>query len=351
MNQVNQTARPTRIAAWDLLKLFAIFLVVYGHCMQHLLEVDTRYNPMFLWITSFHMPLFMTLSGLFARNSFRASFKDYFMKRGRQVLLPCLSWSFSIFAVIVILGGDLQIYTIKSFAINSLWFLKSVFVCGILGFIAFKSQRNRVMWVVLTLLLSQVILIWNVFIMYPCFLFGICIFKYLSWILKYKCLVLVISGLLFMVFSLYVSFSPNFWVRDQGIREALFSGTLSLMDNALFLMKVILKRYFQLFIGLLGSSFFITLFFLLFTGLRNVYLLNLAKLGQYTLGVYVIQSLILETILVRWISFSSDYFWSFDFVIAPLISLLIVYVCLFINKVIVFKEGKLATLLFGVSCS
>ena len=25
MNQVNQTARPTRIAAWDLLKLFAIF--------------------------------------------------------------------------------------------------------------------------------------------------------------------------------------------------------------------------------------------------------------------------------------------------------------------------------------
>ena len=49
--------------------------------------------------------------------------------------------------------------------------------------------------------------------------------------------------------------------------------------------------------------------------------------------------------------FLKHYFWSFDFVIAPLISLLIVYVCLFINKVIVFKEGKLATLLFGVSCS
>ena len=35
-------------------------------------------------------------------------------------------------------------------------------------------------------------------------------------------------GVVIMVFSLYVSFSPNFWVRDQGIREALFSGTLSL---------------------------------------------------------------------------------------------------------------------------
>lgn len=351
MNQVNQTARPTRIAAWDLLKLFAVFLVVYGHCMQHLLEVDTRYNPMFLWIASFHMPLFMTLSGLFARNSFRASFKDYFMKRSRQVLLPCLSWSLIILAVIVVLGTDLQIHAIKLFAINSLWFLKSVFVCGILGFIAFKPQRNRVMWVVFTLLLSQVILIWNVFIMYPCFLYGICIFKYLSWISKYKCSVLVISGLLFVVFSVYVSLSPDFWVRDQGIREALFSGTLSLKDNALFLMEVVLKRYFQLFIGLLGSLFFITLFFLLFTELRNVYLLNLAKLGQYTLGVYVIQSLILETILVQWISFSSDYFWLFDFLIAPLVSLLVVYICLFINKAIVLKKGKLATLLFGVSIS
>ena len=238
MDQVSQTARPTRIVAWDLLKLFAIFLVVYGHCMQHLLEVMPDNNPMFLWISSFHMPLFMTLSGLFARNSFRGSFKDYLMKRGRQVLLPCLSWSLIILAVIAILGGDLQIYTIKSFAINSLWFLKSVFVCGVLGFIAFKPQRNRIMWVVITLILSQVILIWNVFIMYPCFLFGIYIFKYLSWILEYKCLVLVISGVSFMVFSLYVSFSPDFWVRDQGIREALFSGTLSLMDNALFLWRL-----------------------------------------------------------------------------------------------------------------
>ena len=182
----------------------------------------------------FSQPLFMTLSGLFARNSFRASFKDYFMKRGRQVLLPCLSWSLIIFAVIVILGGDLQIYTIKSFAINSLWFLKSVFVCGILGFIAFKSQRNRVMWVVLTLLLSQVILIWNVFIMYPCFLFGICIFKYLSWILKYKCLVLVISGLLLWYFLYMYLFHLIFGLGIRVSEKLLFSGTLSLMVMLFF---------------------------------------------------------------------------------------------------------------------
>lgn len=55
-----------RIAVWDLLKLFAIFLVVDGHCMQHLLRVETINNPLFLWISSFHMPLFMSLSGMFA---------------------------------------------------------------------------------------------------------------------------------------------------------------------------------------------------------------------------------------------------------------------------------------------
>ena len=50
-----------RIAAWDLLKLFAIFFVLYGHCMQHLLDVNPQNNPMFLWICTFHMPLFMGL--------------------------------------------------------------------------------------------------------------------------------------------------------------------------------------------------------------------------------------------------------------------------------------------------
>lgn len=55
---------PKRIQWPDLLKAFAIILVVIGHVVS---TYDSRgYNaPIALWIYSFHMPLFMMLSGMF----------------------------------------------------------------------------------------------------------------------------------------------------------------------------------------------------------------------------------------------------------------------------------------------
>lgn len=199
MELVNSSIHPTRVVAWDLLKLFAILLVVYGHCMQHLLEVDVTHNPMFLWISSFHMPLFMALSGLFARRAYQGSFKDFLVKRGRQVLLPCLSWSLIIYIVLAFLDRDIHIHGIRSFA-----------------------------------------------------------------------------------------------------------------------------------------------------DVHDTYSLSLAKWGQYTLGVYVIQSLLLETLLVRWVSFGADTLVLFDMLIGPLLTLLVVVICLWVNYLIILMgRGKISLLLLG----
>lgn len=255
--QLNGIDFSGRIAAWDLLKLFAIFLVVYGHCMQHLLKVETVNNPLFLWISSFHMPLFMSLSGLFAYKSYRLSVKQYLLKRSREVLLPCVSWSIIILVFLLILTANNQSFSLQSFVVNSLWFLKSVFVCGVLGLIAFKPQRHRIRWILVSLILSQCCLIWNVFIMYPCFLFGILIFRYISWIINHKVWVLCLFGFIFFGLSLYVSVTPDFWILNRGIRSALFSGELTVRESFVFLAEVVFKRYIQLFVGLCGSLFFI----------------------------------------------------------------------------------------------
>lgn len=167
MELVNSSIRPTRVVAWDLLKLFAILLVVYGHCMQHLLEVDVTHNPMFLWISSFHM--------------------------------PCLSWSLIIYIVLAFLDRDIHIHGIRSFA-----------------------------------------------------------------------------------------------------------------------------------------------------DVHDTYSLSLAKWGQYTLGVYVIQSLLLETLLVRWVSFGADTLVLFDMLIGPLLMLLVVVICLWVNYLIILMgRGKISLLLLG----
>lgn len=345
--QLNNIDFSGRIVAWDLLKLFAIFLVVYGHCMQHLLKVETVNNPLFLWISSFHMPLFMSLSGIFAYKSYRLPVKQYLLKRSRQVLLPCFSWSIITLVFLLILT-DNQSFSLQSFVVNSLWFLKSVFVCGVLGLIAFKPQRHRIRWILVSLILSQFCLIWNVFIMYPCFLLGILIFNNLAWLVKYKWIVISLSGMIFFTLSLYISFRPDFWIFNKGIRAAFFSGELTLSNGIPLLIEVILKRYIQLFIGLCSSLFFILLFLVLFNRISNKFLSFLANQGQYTLSVYVMQTVILETLLAYFISFDSSFFVLFDLAIAPVVSIIVINICLYISKIILGRGGKVATFLLGV---
>ena len=56
-----------RVAIWDNLKFLLIAFVVIGHFTEAHLEVDF-YKSVFLFIYSFHMPLFIFISGLFHNN-------------------------------------------------------------------------------------------------------------------------------------------------------------------------------------------------------------------------------------------------------------------------------------------
>lgn len=93
-----------RIAAYDAIKLFAIFLVLWGHCILHLqgYEYDCNDNWLYRLISSFHMPLFMMVCGFFGANVNRLDFKTFFLKKFRTLLMPaltmgiifCISWCY-----------------------------------------------------------------------------------------------------------------------------------------------------------------------------------------------------------------------------------------------------------------
>ena len=57
-NKLKHFLMKTRIPAFDAVKSFAIFLVVWGHSIQYLMPHDFFHNPMFELIYAFHMPLF-----------------------------------------------------------------------------------------------------------------------------------------------------------------------------------------------------------------------------------------------------------------------------------------------------
>lgn len=329
----------SRIVTFDLLKLLAIILVVWGHCMQHLLSVPTEENALFLWITSFHMPLFMTLAGMFSVRTFSRTWQSYIKNRSRQLLLPWLSWSIIVLLIIFLFEGPKTPRYILGLFFNSLWFLKSLFICGLLALIGFKIPGNRLFWVFSSLIISQFLLVWNVFVMYPCFLFGVLCSRQMSYIHSHLKQFVIVTGIAFLLLSIWAANSPEFWMRNLDIRKQLIEGSLSLTQQVSFVLLIVVKRYSQVLLGCLGTLFFISLFKLVFDKSTRSFISSISLFGQFTLGVYVIQTIIVETVLPHLMSISASYKLLFNFVIAPIITLIVVAIALYINILIQNRGG------------
>lgn len=146
----------------DLLKGVAIFLVVMGHATQWLSNYDTS-NRLFIIIYSFHMPLFMFLSGFVSFNSRRE------VKLGRRFLtlvIPFFAW---------FLVRELTYkypYRLSSFIddfqlllfdpTTGRWFLWILFFLCLLLFIALKiNKKNEEL--ILLIMISCLSLITGIF--------------------------------------------------------------------------------------------------------------------------------------------------------------------------------------------
>lgn len=82
-----------RILFIDNLKCFAIFCVVLGHALQYTSGKYLEDNFVFNFIYTFHMPLFMMMSGYFFRTSLNLGLWSFVEKKTMQLLLPAICWS------------------------------------------------------------------------------------------------------------------------------------------------------------------------------------------------------------------------------------------------------------------
>ena len=81
----------------NVLKGFAIILVVYGHVIQRTMVVagqDFFSHPVFKIIYTFHLPLFVFISGyLLAFSLQRRTLRAVFLTRCKSLLIPFVIWS------------------------------------------------------------------------------------------------------------------------------------------------------------------------------------------------------------------------------------------------------------------
>ena len=121
-----------RINYIDKLKGLTIMLVVLGHFTEYSLNIkDSGFN---IFYSSFHMPLFMFLSGMFSYKNLEYKGINesiyWLQKKVTRILFPFFSFAF-IYSVIaydnfhIVLDGEFGGY----------WFLPALFYCMIIGLI------------------------------------------------------------------------------------------------------------------------------------------------------------------------------------------------------------------------
>ncbi len=336
-----------RIESWDFLKIATIMLVVWGHLIQYFLPTDQSENPLYCWIYTFHMPLFMVMSGFFAIDGFkRTNVLIYGRQKTKRLLVPALVWcALNYVLSLLTYEGTATWMSFFSMLVNGLWFLKSLFCCSILGFVAFRCYRQKWKGVVLTLLVSALFVKWSVNVMYPCFLFGILIKTHFEWIRRNMLKVFWISGAIFIPTSIMASLFSNIWK----FRVEPFMSTP--MDIH-YTFVILGCRYLTMFIGLIGSVFFIAGFYELFAQMREcpIWMKKTSELGKYTLGIYAIQFCVIETFLSRFIQFpemQNVMFWLMNFMVFPVFSIILTWIFAKTTAYICKNHPLTSAVLFG----
>ena len=196
-----------RIQSIDILKLFAMFLVIWGHCVQFMLTSNHLDEPAFVYIYSFHMPLFLMVSGLFAHRAVTSAREcgSWLLVKARQLLLPCIAWGLLMSfgnLLLPLINGTHPDKSLLSTLWTNFWFLKSLFICFCLWYASLALLRKPWLAALVSILISQCIVAQEVQWSYPSFVTGALIGAHLDDLRRYRKPValaaLLIGGLLLL---------------------------------------------------------------------------------------------------------------------------------------------------------
>ncbi|WP_071146339.1 acyltransferase family protein [Bacteroides ihuae] len=336
-----------RIESIDFIKGICIFLVVWAHSIQNMgSDNDFWYNPIYIFICSFHMPIFMVMSGFFFDRSASSNLFKLTKKKFRQLIIPCFGWSIIllILTTCYIYNEGKPIYiteriqTLLYETATRFWFLRSVFICYIAVSVSIlifrKDYLACVISIILMLLLPDMFRISLDKFMYPFFWMGYFLHKNIEWVTLNRRKIMILSSIFFIV--LLLNWKKEYYIYITGMSFYDIKDQSILFFDFIPRFEIISYRYL---IGVLGS---ISIFLML----QSIYIPQLKRInnvGKYTLGIYVIH-LFFEGNILKLLDLSRINFLLYNLVITPIISIILIQICIFIIKLI--QRNKFFNTLF-----
>lgn len=359
----NENGKKVRNGTIDCLKGFCIWCVVLGHCIKNG-SGDIMYNTpkmfyndfLYRLIYSFHMPLFMLLSGFVFYYSHSKSFFTTVNSKVIRLLTPIVSWGILRGILFSIRNFDSILSCIKLIVnciFNDLWFLWAILVSSFIVLIierVFCSSYSKLVAYVLV----------NVFFLltpdtykflgsgycwkfvFPFFVIGYYVNKNLLFIkqnvivraqfIKYYCLNFIVFILLF-----------SFFDYDKYIYISKYSITFSY--NSLVVQFLI--DIYRFLLGVSGSIFIsvsvsLVLNFLKNNKIRCYSLIKkvLVTMGTESMEIYILSVLVFNIPLLK---VGKHLFPSYFINIVE--AFIIVIACIILSRII--KRLPFANLIFG----
>lgn len=335
-----------RNVVFDAIKALAIVLVVYAHSIQYLSGCDYWNNEVFQFIYSFHMPLFFVISGFFISSALKLSWKDFLIKKGISLLLPCLVWTI-IFSCLDFQGWHKMIMTIINPLHWKLWFLKGLFLVQLIVYICVKTStrlyvggKSRI--ILCAILLSSVVYFLP-FMSIPCVMVPMIWIGYIIR-LKYEWFV---ENYYWIALASIVTFILlyQFWNTDV---QEMYAGAKVKIYEVIFgktnWMELI-KMVYRILIGACGSVAIISSMHVM----KNIPKW-ISLVGASTAAIYIIQSLIMENLMGTYMASPSFIYqlpqWVIFSVYLPIITIVVIVLCLALRKLIQ-KNAYVSMLLIG----
>lgn len=328
----------------DVVKAFAIILMVMGHRIQYgfsnaYVNSEAYFdNNLFKIIYSFHMPLFMLISGYLFAFSINRDWKNIVTKKISNLLVPVFFWSAVMlfkFVVWTIQNNDFTfwgaiIYYLDT-SVRSMWFLWAIFWCSLIVLIVNRLCNDN-------LAIYTLIFVVSFFVpdglnlelykfMYPYFVFGYffnvkCIKSKIKSYCNYKLLMLFLVAFILLL-QLY-SYDAYIYTSRHSI----------LNKPAFYQIAINLYRYI---IGFIGSGFIILLFYLI---CQRCKCYVLSYVGRETMGIYILEGFV-------WIPEALKGISDINYGVLILETIYIVITCLLMTKLIK-TNNFLSQLLLGI---
>lgn len=267
---MNITTTHKRIIWLDLLKALAIFFVIWGHVIHHCGLSIHDYTSVCGWIYSFHMPLFMTLSGFVSIKLL--SGEGNIERKFNQLIVPCVVLYF----VCLLVGHS-----------ENFWYLKSLFVCYVLVYFYVKIDfRYKFPISVLICFLTfpvicriPIVSSWKIDFMLPFFVLGLTLSKNKNMIEKNLLPLLIFAVLAFIL--LWMFWQPSFvWYDSLPIWFRY--GSLISHENTFFNYSCIYSVIYRYIIGTAGTLSFILGLWYIFRCMKiNNFIIKISTWGVF----------------------------------------------------------------------